>query len=54
MKKLFLVFLRITYIAIRITRHPYYYAGGVYYEYYQDEDAYMVTDPPLESEVIGD
>lgn len=42
------------YTTIRTTRHPYYYAGGVYYEYHQDEDIYMVTDPPLESEVIRD
>ena len=40
------------YTTIWVGGLPYYYAGGVYYVWRPEERAYMVTNPPPESEVI--
>lgn len=40
------------YTTIWVGGLPYYYAGGVYYVWRPEKRAYMVSDPPPESEVI--
>jgi hypothetical protein len=39
------------YTTVWVGSVPYYYAGGVYYVYRPEDRAYVVTEPPLESQV---